>query len=490
VTGSPHSVKHVPLDSDGSDPAPAEARGRRLHPATPFLRAWVLVVATAASVFQSVIHSDRSYLALGAVIGAGLVVGLVLGFTSWFFTRYVIDGTELRIDSGILTKRSRRVPYERLQSVDIMQPFAARMFAMAELKIEMAGSGEHDTKLAFLPLVEAERLRQILLERRPGDQPTTDGRARTDMAADPNEAVDADDAVVPDRSAPDPRPHRSPGPSPTTMTDESVLYRVAPLTLAASVALTTEFLVPVGLLSVAIGVGIAFHVVVAMLPVIGPIALGVAQVTSKRLVSEWGFELRQTARGLRLARGLLGRTTQTVPLDRVQGIAIAEPLLWRPAGWCRVEVSVAGHARSGDRERTVDRSTLLPVADLATAARVVADVIPAADVGLPHLDPAPRSARWLRPVGWRFLGVAATNDLIVTRRGWLLRRTSMVPHVKAQSVRLRQGPVQRRLGLATVHVDTPPGPVDAVAMHRAPTQARRLALNELEAARRARAIRT
>jgi uncharacterized membrane protein YdbT with pleckstrin-like domain len=111
--------------------------------------------------------------------------------------------------------------------------------------------------------------------------------------------------------------------------------------------------------------------------VIGPVAIGIAQVTSKRLISEWGFELRQTARGLRLTRGLLSRTTQTVPLDRVQGIAIVEPLLWRPAGWCRVEVSVAGHARSNDRERQADKSTLLPVADLSTAGRVVADVIPA-----------------------------------------------------------------------------------------------------------------
>jgi putative membrane protein len=397
-------VNHVPLDSDATNTPVVDDRGRRLHPATPFLRAWVLVVAAAASVFQSVVRSDRSYLTLGVVVGAGLVVGLVLGFASWFFTRYVIDGTELRIDTGILTKRSRRVPYERLQSVDIVQPFAARMFAMAELKIEMAGSGEHNTKLAFLPLAEAERLRHVLLERASVDRDRPSDRHRLDDAGGAADDADvADDVDVAHGTDVRRQLYRPFGTQLPSVADQPVLYRVAPLTLAASVALTTEFLVPVVLLIGAIGLGVTFHVVVEMLPVIGPVAIGIAQVTSKRLISEWGFELRQTARGLRLTRGLLSRTTQTVPLDRVQGIAIVEPLLWRPAGWCRVEVSVAGHARSNDRERQADKSTLLPVADLSTAGRVVADVIPAADVGSLHLDPAPRSARWLRPIGWRFL---------------------------------------------------------------------------------------
>jgi putative membrane protein len=211
-------------------------------------------------------------------------------------------------------------------------------------------------------------------------------------------------------------------------------------------------------------------------------------VTSRRFIREWGFELRQTDRGLRITRGLLSRTTQSVPLGRVQGVTIAEPMLWRPLGWCRLEVSVAGHARSGDHEREADKSTLLPVAAVRTVGRIVDDVIPGARIDSLAFDPAPRSARWLRPIGWRFLAVATTGDLFVTRQGWLMRRTSVVPHAKAQSVRLRQGPLQRRVGVATVHVDTPPGPVDAVAMHRDAAQARRLALDELDVARRARAI--
>ena len=48
-----------------------------------------------------------------------------------------------------------------------------------------------------------------------------------------------------------------------------------------------------------------------------------------------------------------------------------------------------------------------------------------------------------------------------TRAAWIERTTSIVPHHKTQSVELRQGPLARWRGLATVEVHTPKGPVDA-----------------------------
>jgi putative membrane protein len=77
--------------------------------------------------------------------------------------------------------------------------------------------------------------------------------------------------------------------------------------------------------------------------------------------------------------------------------------------------------------------------------------------------------------------------VLVTRRGRLTRVTDVVLHEKVQSVRLTQGLVQRRLGLATVHLDTTPGPVTASAAHRDAREARRLVDAEVELARTARA---
>ena len=56
-----------------------------------------------------------------------------------------------------------------------------------------------------------------------------------------------------------------------------------------------------------------------------------------------------------------------------------------------------------------------------------------------------------------------------------------VRHARVQSVRLSQGPLQRRLRLADVHVDSPPGPVHVVARNRDAAEARHLW--ELEAQR-------
>ena len=62
-----------------------------------------------------------------------------------------------------------------------------------------------------------------------------------------------------------------------------------------------------------------------------------------------------------------------------------------------------------------------------------------------------------------------------------------MPHAKTQSVRIEQGPLQRRLRLADVHVDTPRGPVNVVAQQVDEAVARELALSQLDRAREARA---
>jgi putative membrane protein len=64
----------------------------------------------------------------------------------------------------------------------------------------------------------------------------------------------------------------------------------------------------------------------------------------------------------------------------------------------------------------------------------------------------------------------------------------IVPHAKTQSVRLTQGPIQRRLKLASVAVDTTPGPVDAVIRHRPELQAREIVEAQARRARLARRV--
>jgi putative membrane protein len=90
---------------------------------------------------------------------------------------------------------------------------------------------------------------------------------------------------------------------------------------------------------------------------------------------------------------------------------------------------------------------------------VVGRLLPGVDVDAVPLTRGPRRMMWLRPVTWRSIGYGVTGAVFVAKRGVFRRELDVIAHGKTQSVRLSQGPLQRGLRLATVHIDTTPGPV-------------------------------
>ena len=70
---------------------------------------------------------------------------------------------------------------------------------------------------------------------------------------------------------------------------------------------------------------------------------------------------------------------------------------------------------------------------------------------------APERAAWLSPLVRTRHGYALTPDALLVRGGRVRRFVDVVPHARIQSLRLRQGPVQRRLRLATVEILSTPG---------------------------------
>ena len=66
----------------------------------------------------------------------------------------------------------------------------------------------------------------------------------------------------------------------------------------------------------------------------------------------------------------------------------------------------------------------------------------------------PRRVFWKSPLRYRALSWGRSETCVATTSGRLRRVTSWVPLEKVQSLRHVQGPVQRWLRLASVHVDT------------------------------------
>ena len=191
----------------------------------------------------------------------------------------------------------------------------------------------------------------------------------------------------------------------------------------------------------------------------------------KRLRSGWGFRACATPAGIRLRYGLTDAVSVTLPPGRVHAVELSRNILWRSRDWWGVRVMLAGREGEGGDDVRSQASRLLPVGTRTDALRALWLVVPDLGVDCPDrllasaLDGrgsptgtpepgwtacAPRRSRWLAPLGWRCQAVALTSTCVVIRRGRWRRRVTVVPYPRIQSLRLRQGPVARRLGLAGV----------------------------------------
>ena len=134
---------------------------------------------------------------------------------------------------------------------------------------------------------------------------------------------------------------------------------------------------------------------------------------------------------------------------------------------------MAGAAGREERSGRTATSTkaLLPVGPLAVARQLMATVIRAPE---PPTTAPPGRTRLKAPLSYHFLAAGHNDVLVVATTGRVRRTTTWVPMVKAQSIRRIQGPWQRRLGLATVHLDAAGKQVRAEFRDRSVEEADRL----------------
>lgn len=444
-------------------------QGQRTHPASAFVRVWIWIAAGVVAFGRDVVEggTDRSLLSILwiglALVGAAALLGVVFGYLSWSFTRYFIDGREIRVESGVLTRKSRRAPYERIQSVDIAEPFAARIFRLCELRIELAGGDDSRLSLQYLRHADADRLRHLLLQR------AYESGSHAVAAPGPAAATG------------EPGDPRAPAPSPHLDLSPPILV-VHPVRLVVATVLSTEFLAPAAIMLALVVVGMVFPgvVIVGVLPFL----FWVGQVIMSRVIAQWDFTLRRAATGLHVTRGLLSRVSQTIPYDRVQAVVVHQAALWRPLRLQRADVTVAGASRETDSASSTD--TLVPVARPDEIRMVLGELFTDVDPATVPRARAPRRSWLFAPVGWRFRSAGSDAHAFVAERGWVMHRTDVVPHAKTQSVAITQGPWQRRRGLANLAVHTPDGPVEAHALSLASSDVRGLAEAQLAHARDAR----
>ena len=465
---------------------------QRLHPLSPLLRGGVVLLAILGYAASQLFDTFLSSFGLGGFItgddgssieepGGGdpfeqavahplwalLVLVVFLGlialvnWVSWRFSRFRVGGGQVELRQGALFRQHRQVRLERVQAVELSRPLLARALGLARVVVQSAGGSDSTLTLSFLDLGRAEALREHLL----------DLAGRTDEAA--LRPADVGPASVPGAvSGPDavgpPPPHAAPVP-----VLEVPNGRLFVATILHSSTIVLGALVLFGLIGA--GVRSVGPLALAGIPALLPVAIGIAVNRVKELLTHGNFHLAHAGTAVRVQEGLTDLRATTIPFHRIQALELVQPLWWRPLGWWRIRVNVAGAGGAGDGEGQHE-TTLLPVGTLDDARlvlSVVAPGVPAAAWDAAVLgdgpDPGWRGqtarARWLDPLSWRRNGWADVTSAVLLRTGRLTRRAVAVPHARIQSLTLSQGWLESRLGVATVHVIPAPGPVSPVLAH-------------------------
>ena len=411
---------------------------RKLSPVSPLLSAVSVlpaIIGFALAIFlPSGFSFTQNFPALRPFVAGVLVIGLaslalsifvalfqILGWRAFSF--WIDQDGDLRVRSGVLIRNERRVQLSRIQAVDVVQPLVARIFSMAVLVVEVAGQKDSRVTFRFLSLTDATEIRQTLLNLAAGTQ------------------------------------------TESTDTDSPVLFRLPSRDLALGLLLRTStvllFTATIAILIFSYVIegwaGITFALVTGGVPIL---------IVIVEFITYYGFTVYDSPDGLRLRYGLLKTENRTVPEGRVQAIDFIEPWLWRSHSWTRVAINIAGVGSSSQGSSGKNKETLLlPVATRSVADSIVARVLPNIDIAEIDWKVAPNRASKRSPIQWSNLAMGWSANSFAARRGRITRHLMIIPHARTQSVHITQGPWERALNLASLHVDTTPGPVSVVALH-------------------------
>ena len=430
--------------SPGSPGSPdGIADWHRLHPLSPLVRSGRhltgLVVLLVLLFGFNARKSGGDFISEGVIIGVVLVAGIV----SWAVTRWRVDGGVLLIETGLIRRQSLRFPLSKVQAIDVVQTGLARVFGLASIQLRMAGADSSEARLIALRRADAQDLRQELLSLSHATQPAqTTGTSSATKVTQATGAAPASAATVASATS-EATPTQVQG-------DERVLFRVHPGRLVVGLVLSITGVIVAVVIAAVVCVAVFVHTPAASAYYL-PFVVGVVIGVWRQFNGEYGTTVALAPDGLRLRSGLVQTTAETIRPGRVQAIRMSEPLVWRWLGWSRLEVDVAGQRqRHENRSESRRLRALVPVGSRADAEKMLSELV--ANAPRPSQRP-PATTRWKAPLNYHFLAWGGDDRYVVAARGRLRRTTTWVPLEKVQSVRWVQGPVQRRLDLASIELD-------------------------------------
>ena len=452
-----------------------DGQWHRLHPASPLLRGGIALIAILGAVIANLRERllsifiprvdeggdpidyvlNNGFVLQALLVILAVLVVLIAGFYfSWRMHTFRITNEVVEERSGILFRTNRKARLDRIQGINIVRPFFARLFGAAKLEINQAGQNGN-LQLSYLGSRAADDLRREILRLASGTRAAAVASAA--VASTPGTAQGFVDRRIGELLAPELDP------------DLAIPESVVKIHLGRLIGsiLLSEGTVILVLALIGGGIWIAttgeYYALLFALPSL----FGVGSFYLRRFTKALRYTIAGTPDGVRVGFGLLSTSNETLPPGRIHSVQLRQSLLWRPAGWWEVRVNVASHSSNKGAAGQAN-TTILPVGNFEEAAKVVELVLPGLvlpdflvvgpDDGFTN---SPRRAVWLRPFSWRRNGFATAPDWLLLRRGAIWRQLVIVPQPRLQSVAITQGPVLRLLGLAGIQLHTVSGPIRA-----------------------------
>jgi len=418
-----------------------------------------------------------------AIIGAiVMLIGLAVSvLVYWLRFEFRVGEAEIRIDSGLLSRTHRSIPFDRIQDVDITQGPLARLLGLARVKFETGGAtqgGKDEGVLQAIPLERAEEIRRLIRTRRAPDAgPTT-----------APESHEAEQPPIYDM--------------PLSRVLLAGIFNFSLAVFAGLIGLTQTFGDLMGfdplnrrfwqdLLSAGSPLAdsvLAHRTAAAVAGLFLLLAVGLLTGIVRTLLREYGFRLDRTPAGLRRRRGLLTKTDVTLPVVRAQAAIIATGPVRDSFGWRELRLQSLASDEGGKGTHVV-----APLASDAMAATILTSLgwrpLPE-EIGWQRVSPAHIAtlaiglspllvaavvqifflpvvaaallgvyllAVALRWLDWRRTAWALDDDRLLVRSGWWRRRIVILPTDKIQSIDLSESVFSRWFGIATLAFGVPGG---------------------------------
>lgn len=443
------------------------------------------IFPAAAAGFSTGIGGAGLWIGLG-VGAAAAIIGTFFSWLGWRRLTFTIGEADIRVESGILSRSARSVPYERIQDVSLEAKLLPRILGLVAVKFETGAGGGEDIALQYLTAAEGEELRQLVRERRDDDVAVAAAAANADPAAASARLTGNEDGEVLFAMGP----------------GRLVTFGLFEFSLAVfavlggllqyvdnvtdldvwDVDLWYRWLKEQG--STVATLGPYVQALGAAAGLAGLAIIGSLTGVVRTVVRDWGFILTRSARGFRRQRGLFTRTDVVMPAHRVQGMVIGTGLLRYRFGWQSLSfVSLAQDA--GNESHVVapfaQRDEIVPIAagaglrlpDAATrwhraskrqrtdkavrdAALFVLAVIPTAIFAPAGVFLLPLGAAVLAVAAnlyaWEFRRWALDDTQVYASDGFFSPTQVIATRLKLHSVEIAQGPLARARGYATVHL--------------------------------------